>query len=300
MTEVIIDTDKQSKRRLPTWMHGNDTLKNEKLGNLDESCSISGNQTAPLGTVSMVESMSSEADLILAEPKKNLDGKEILAKNCSKKNTRKSKKCDGSKDFTFKSSGTKRKPEVKNVECGESMDIQHMKLKVAKSNSVKVLSQGMTGDAAELTVEDLISIAEEFLTSDKEMQKEQSVARKSESNSIPISSSESSIPHRGEFRSCQVLSKCTQTRSSHLKESATSTKKIIGSGDAAQDMLELFLGPLLNKSPPVKEPDPDVTRELLASTYESGSLVRSFVDVAKQVTFIKKKSSLKDKVAMFF
>ncbi|PKU75248.1 hypothetical protein MA16_Dca024822 [Dendrobium catenatum] len=65
-------------------------------------------------------------------------------------------------------------------------------------------------------------------------------------------------------------------------------------------MLELFLGPLLNKAPPVKEPDPDVTRELLASTYESDSLVRSFVDVAKQVTFIKKKSSLKDKVAMFF
>ncbi|KAL0915886.1 hypothetical protein M5K25_013351 [Dendrobium thyrsiflorum] len=297
MTEVIIDTDKRSKRRLPTWMHVNDTLKNEKLGSLDESCSISGNQTAPQGTVSMVESMSSEADVILAELKKHLDSKEILAKNCSKKNTRKSKKCDGSKDFTCKSSGTKRKPEVKNVECGKSMEIQHMKLKSAKRNSVKVLSEGMTGDAAELTVEDLISIAGEFLTSDKEMQNEQSVALKSESVSIPISSSKSSIPHRGEFRSFQVLSKCTKK---HREESATSAKEIIRSGDAAQDMLELFLGPLLNRAPAVKEPDPDVTRELLTSTCKSDRLVRSFVDIAKQATLVKKKSSLKDKVALFF
>lgn len=145
------------------------------------------------------------------------------------------------------------------------------------------------------------------------MQNEQLVARKCESDFVPMSSSESSIPKRGklnrELKSCQVLSKCTQTHSSHLnnfvqkqiEESTTlPAKKIIPSGDTAQDMLELFLGPLLKKAP-MKEPDPEITREMLSSTYESNiSPLRSCMDVEKNAPLMKKKSSLKDKVAMFF
>lgn len=162
MAEVIIDTDKQSRRRLPTWMQSNVISKNEKLATLDGLCSISGNQTETEGIVSMKESMSSEDDVGLAEKIKNSANKKIFAKNYLKKNTRKPKNSDGSKDSTCNNtSRTKRKSEGEIFERAKSIDTQHMKLKSAKRNSVKVLSQGRTVDTAELTVEDLISIAEE-------------------------------------------------------------------------------------------------------------------------------------------
>lgn len=163
MTEVIIDTDEHSKRRLPTWMQRNDISKNEKLGTLDGLCSISENQTEAEGIVSMIESMSSEADVGLAEKINNSENKKIFTKNHLKKNTRKPKTSDGSKDSRCNNtSGIKRKSEGEIFDhetCLE--DTQHMKLKSAKRNSVKVLPQERMVDTAALTIEDLISIAEE-------------------------------------------------------------------------------------------------------------------------------------------
>lgn len=84
-----------------------------------------------------------------------------------------------------------------------------------------------------------------------------------------------------------------------MEVSATSPgNKIIESGDSAQDMLELFLGPLLKKAPP-KEADPEITRQMLSSPYELDGPLRSCMDVEKEAPLMKKKSSLKDKVAMF-
>lgn len=155
MTEVIIDTDKQSKRRLPKWMQSTDISKNEKLGTSDGLCSISGNQTENEGIVSMIESMSSEADVGLAEKIKN-------SENYLKKNTKKPKNSDCFKDSTCNNtSGNKRKSEGEIFKLAKSIDIQHMKLKSGKRNSVKVLPQERTLDTTELTVEDLISIAKE-------------------------------------------------------------------------------------------------------------------------------------------
>lgn len=162
MTEVIIDTDKQSKRCLPTWMQRNDISKNEKLETLDELCSISENQTETEGIVSMIESMSSKADVGLPENIKKSENKKILTKSHLKKNTRKPKTSDCSKDSTCNNtSGIKKKSEGEIFEHATCLDTQHLKLKNAKRNSVKVLPQERTVDTVELTIEDLISIAEE-------------------------------------------------------------------------------------------------------------------------------------------
>lgn len=162
MTEVTIDADKQSLRRLPTWMQGNDISKNEKLETLDGLCSISENQTETEGIVSMIESMSREADEGLTEKTKNSENKKTLTKNHSKKNTRKPKTSACSKDSTCgKTAGIKRKSEGEIFEHATCIVTQHMKLKNAKKKSVKVLPQERTVDTAELTIEDLISIAEE-------------------------------------------------------------------------------------------------------------------------------------------
>ncbi|XP_020589278.1 uncharacterized protein LOC110030730 [Phalaenopsis equestris] len=318
MTEVINNTDKRSKRRLPTWMQSNDTAKKENFGTSDGLYSVSGNQPEPQGAVSMIKSMSSDVDVVLAENKKNSDNKEILAKNYSKKSTRKPKKSDGSNVVPGNFSGTERNSGGDIVKCGMSMDTdRHLKIS-ARSQSVKVLSQGMTEGAAELTVEDLISIAEEFLTSDKKVQNEQSAARKSECNSIPRNSSESSTSHSGtlnrEIKFSPALSKCTQTRSSNLnnvakkltEESATSPNgKTAQSNGAVEDMLQLFLGPLLKKAP-LNEPDPEITKELTVVAYKSDCLIRSSVDAEKLAVdaeklapLTKKKNSLKDKVTIF-
>ncbi|KAK8940662.1 hypothetical protein KSP39_PZI010764 [Platanthera zijinensis] len=240
MSEVILDAANRGKRRLPLWMQSNDMPKNKKCGNLDEISSTSENQKETWAAISRIESLSSQTDVVLIAKKK--DPKNI--ENYSKKNIRKTKRGGGSKDSTDKFIRSKIKVED---------DI------IGKSN-----------DEAELAVDDLLSIAEEFLNAaDKVMLHDQSVTRKSDSfisNSFPVTPSptlEEKLD--GGIRSRQSLSKCNQTGESVC----SSSSRVIQFGDAAQDMLELFLGPLLKKAPPLNESNPETARELRTANYES-------------------------------
>lgn len=65
-------------------------------------------------------------------------------------------------------------------------------------------------------------------------------------------------------------------------------------GDPAQDMLDLFLGPLL------KKPRGDKEKKIEFTTNDEGLRQLSQNDVGEEmVSQMKSKSSLKDKVAMF-
>lgn len=123
--------------------------------------------------------------------------------------------------------------------------------------------------------------------------KQAEISAKDESTSKALNSTYSSSSGATlESSYCEVGGRNGETHSvDEILEDSLSFHKT-ATGDAAQDMLDLFLGPLLKK-PNSTEP----------SKFETniGEELRSGVQSSKQVrgSVVKKKSSLKDKVAMF-
>lgn len=83
---------------------------------------------------------------------------------------------------------------------------------------------------------------------------------------------------------------------SYQVQNSSTLSNISSTGDAAQDMLNLLLGPLLMK--PVEESTTTNSDEMLFDRpVQNQSQIHNVEELAPAV---KKKTSLKDKVAMFF
>jgi hypothetical protein len=99
------------------------------------------------------------------------------------------------------------------------------------------------------------------------------------------------------------LSNYRLSEKNNLKEDTNIPSDVGKTGDPAQDMLDLFLGPLLKKPPPVKdstiEPVEQVCNASFVETSERTAYIEQKTAVEERETLMKKKSSLKDKVAMF-
>lgn len=89
----------------------------------------------------------------------------------------------------------------------------------------------------------------------------------------------------------------------NLIEDTNIPSNVVTTGNPAQDMLDLFLGPLLQKSAPVKErliePVEEVCNFSLVETNEKAVYREEKKPAEERETLVKKKGSLKDKVAMF-
>lgn len=154
----------------------------------------------------------------------------------------------------------------------------------------------------------------QYINADKEKQHGNSIARESNSEKHPSSLSASSNVDAGRplqvAGSGKILSKCTTTRSGSFltntewnKEKSTGVENLATNtrrtGDAAQDMLDLFLGPLLKKPPNNEQEIGAGKTESMIITNESIKQATSREMWREEATLTKKKSSLKDKVAMF-
>ena len=88
-----------------------------------------------------------------------------------------------------------------------------------------------------------------------------------------------------------------------LIEDTNIPSNVVTTGNPVQDMLDLFLGPLLKKSALVKEPLIEPLEEVcnfsLVETNEKAVYRDEKKPVEERETLVKKKGSLKDKVAMF-
>ncbi|KAK9076277.1 hypothetical protein SSX86_004610 [Deinandra increscens subsp. villosa] len=146
----------------------------------------------------------------------------------------------------------------------------------------QALSCGEEDD--DLTMDDVLSFAKEFVENDK---------------------SDTGQQKPPEVQ-CELRSKSAYTKSpvheetgSHYKTVETSSKVTVAdsklTGDAAQDMLDLFLGPLLKK--PILKEETSSTNDILIS-HEIKNRQHAAVISNKPVTLTKKKSSLRDAVAM--
>ncbi|KAF4394749.1 hypothetical protein F8388_015655 [Cannabis sativa] len=238
-----------SGRRLPQWMLGSssDVQAVEKSGKTTES------------TTKQPEESLSSRTLAKCSRKGSLHSSDALVKCRTGKRKVEAEKVDAYSDTEIsvdeqdnKSNRTRRKlskpssqkrRKTKKLEDVEKEDIQPMN----------------EGDDFELTVDDLLTIAKEYVRANKDKEEEQEVKGKFDSRSRPLTTISSSI----NSEDCKQSSTTNDNTSSFIQTSTTncigasykandsssateeSVIKAGGTGDPAHDMLNLFLGPLL-------------------------------------------------------
>lgn len=167
-----------------------------------------------------------------------------------------------------------------------------------------------------ISVHHFSDIFVQYVNADKEKQNEQLIIRESNLKAHPSSLSASSNIDAGRpiqsAGSGKILFKCTTTSSSaYLTNTERNIEKSPGvgnfatniprTGDTVQDMLDLFIGPLLKKPLAIEQENGAINTESMNITNETDKQDRSRELWREEGTLIltKKKSSFKDKVAMF-
>eukprot|EP00262_Sarcandra_glabra_P022195 TRINITY_DN9744_c0_g1_i1.p1 TRINITY_DN9744_c0_g1~~TRINITY_DN9744_c0_g1_i1.p1 ORF type:complete len:318 (+),score=61.32 TRINITY_DN9744_c0_g1_i1:150-1103(+) len=313
----VVDTDGE-KRRLPSWMLGvsaADQLR--KSGNKDEnnvsieeqsSCPSSQPKAKPIARrhekkVITREREDSEVDssfLVRCETREgtrkssrqHADPKNLIT-GCSEVmvHTKAKKKRNGV-GRTIRGRATPKKRTLKNCEVENSDEIE------APSPTDK------SEDGVELTMEDLMSMAEECVKADKEKELQQETTTeppsKSECSSnliFPRNRSGDSLQATTTGRSCDLTETARMETESTVNEGIAVTAS--RTGDPAQDMLDLFLGPLLKKPRTEENKLELVTEDVKTFASQHSEQAKSGVVVEEGALLVKKKSSLKDKVARF-
>lgn len=278
--------DEENKRRLPTWMVGvvvanqvNKSKKEIQNNNLEEGNASKTHH--PYETEVLFhegERLEQETHLLGKCKRKKSKGKSSSLREhlvCDTHKTSLKKKSCERVGRTFKAC---KKQKVKGKE-----DIE-----------IEVPSQSEEED--ELTMEDIMSIAEEFVKAEKNMCQQQLSIQQDQSE-VQLPASALSIHESG------VSFKCSNSKqewcghetvgsSYDMTECPTSEE----TGNPTQDMLDLLLGPLLKK-PIVQGKKNEFILQDLASDYDIRNQKKN--NMTKEVIpSLKKKSSLKDKVAM--
>lgn len=150
----------------------------------------------------------------------------------------------------------------------------------------------------------------QYVNADRQRQLECLTSKEHQLQTHPSISSVSSVcgPHMVSG-SNKALSRCTEMPTSnhstcHLyeaknTESETSAANIPQTGDPAQDMLDLLLGPLLKKPKSEEHETATFAKEHIALSYTTIKPSTTRKEIWKNdAVLTKKKSSLRDKVAM--
>ncbi|KAL5983138.1 hypothetical protein ACLOJK_017220 [Asimina triloba] len=164
-------------------------------------------------------------------------------------------------------------------------------------------------DGFELTMEDLMNMAEEYVKADIDKECEQAAHRECKSKHqlpcVSIFSGNESVCSLEATGNIQEIRGYARERldpdlnkAKGKERDLSATEKAINisrTGNPAQDMLDLFLGPLLKK-PQAEEKKFELMEDMIFAQGYSKP-IKSQVPIAVPLT--KKKSSLKEKVAMF-
>ncbi|KAF5182389.1 hypothetical protein FRX31_028021 [Thalictrum thalictroides] len=170
-----------------------------------------------------------------------------------------------------------------------------------KPHDLDVEQQQQQYQEEELTVDDLIIIAQEFVNDDDGKDYQQGVTTELESRG---STSRYESSHGIEVLSTHTSAGLLSNSNHHSNNSSNQASKEIipnyseaEAGDPAQDMLDLFLGPLLKKPTTTEEKRETYTEEI-ALDNRFGKACDGEELGKKVPTLMKKKTSLRDKVAM--
>ncbi|KAM3402251.1 hypothetical protein ACQJBY_006277 [Aegilops geniculata] len=244
-------------------------------------------------------------------------------------NSRALQRCQGREKTRRKrdSADYSAKDELEEIEKTTRKNVTKVTGRAAPKNSKKqkpdnvgseALSSGTTDDEIELTVEDLVSIAEEIVNADKEKLQdirttktaryEERPPRPPVSNPADTGGSVSSTWSTKGLMQCTAATTTDETPSecrvdkNKRHEEPERPPSIKMTGDVAEDMMNILLGPLWNSEPAAYENKPEA---VVLRTMNVNLAPRQKNDWQKTVAqvqgapVVKKKSSLKDMVAFF-
>ncbi|WVZ03370.1 hypothetical protein V8G54_024176 [Vigna mungo] len=267
-----------SKRQLPSWMM-------QKVGATVIHLSDSDNAVESNCSMKKVDDIATYATE--NDPK-------------SRPSRRKSNlraKCD---DGSLSKATQKKKKSAKLIDRDQRSSTKKRKKLEDMSHGCDDVYQVQTSsdDAVDLTVEDLLVIAEQCVNEYENKDRKEISSRQSESKW------EFQVTHE---TGTTLDSPCenrnpSYTRKDVLSNSTSQTGEVIDTstsrtGDPAQDMLNLFLGPLLSKTLE-KEKSKHIV-ENAKITHEFTRQSQDELGGEERVPLMKKRNTLKDKVTMF-
>ncbi|KAE8771043.1 hypothetical protein D1007_57107 [Hordeum vulgare] len=181
----------------------------------------------------------------------------------------------------------------------------------------ETLSSGTTDDEIELTVEDLVSIAEEIINADKgklqNVRTTKTARYEEHPPRPPVSTSADTGGSASSTWSTKGLMQCTATTTdgtpseysvdkNKRHEEPESLPSVKMTGDVAEDMMNILLGPLWNSEPAAHENKPKAVAPRTMNVNLEPRRKNDWQKTVEQVQGVpvaKKKSSLKDMVAFF-
>ncbi|XVE91791.1 hypothetical protein REPUB_Repub01dG0042100 [Reevesia pubescens] len=281
---VEVTGDEGTRRRLPLWMQGKASMPGD-VGDKDDKVQKKGDEL--VSGNSKPKKNSKKAVLPQEKGETKRTKRKVSQQDdapCEVETALPNKMIIGLQEKKVRESSVRRKRKATSV-----------RLRSGKDSKIP----SPVDDDEELTPEDLLSIAEEYVKADKEVvpqelsikecefgrQLSTTTSSKTESKSslIALDGNQISPSHESTYDSTQSL-KGEKYFSSTIR-----------TGDPAQDMLDLFLGPLLKKTVEEKRTE-FITRDLTFSN-EFGKGSQN--DVKEETApLTKKKCTLKDKVAM--
>ncbi|KAK3222476.1 hypothetical protein Dsin_009501 [Dipteronia sinensis] len=274
---VGVGGDEGSRRRLPSWMLG----VVQQPGNENEN----------------------ETKATISTQQHNVTHSNVTNKNRSNRLGR--KVCQQpEKEYETKETGTSISTQL-HKEIRSNVTNKNGSNRLGRRVGQKRKDKCVSDDAkdAELTVQDLLSIAKEYVEADAVTAEVQSSTTHFESQNQLLTTIAVEKDSKGSFaapnNSVRTSLTHPTTASCNSASSLTGENCLLSAattGDPAQDMLDLFLGPLLKK-PIQQEKKTEFTANDMVFSNKLQKLSQS--DVREEIVYpMKTKSSLKDKVAM--
>ncbi|XP_038892147.1 uncharacterized protein LOC120081389 [Benincasa hispida] len=308
---VRVASDGGTGRRLPQWMLG---VRSDDQ--VQRSNDVEDNKKSLEEELDSQASLAKEANLVRCSRKSVLQQqKEILMddscildceSNKRKGRKLKSSQIDEAKDAddlgavrAKKSNRLRRKPLSSALEKRK----RHRNLGSISNLDIQVQSPG--GDDMELTVEDLMVIAKEYVEADMDSDDKHKISGERESSRINQRTSYTMNQAEGSFNTNNDSRQSSLDLKTSIPHGLTATSGgenvdtgVRTMGDPAKDMLDLFLGPLLKKSVEIEQSkflatDVQFSCDLMSQNQRHND------NVGEVVSVTKKKSSLRDKVAIF-
>ncbi|XP_041012933.1 uncharacterized protein LOC121256267 [Juglans microcarpa x Juglans regia] len=288
---IRVATDDGSRRHLPLWMLGV-TAANEN------------NNHAPEGL--MPQAYHSESKTVTKGPdngnlfqEKGTSGVNSHSfVKCERKRKRKSSQQEAKCDDIITETVSEKKKYKSRRKVQASIACKRQKEKASDfGRDEEFENQPQTDDDVELIMDDLMTIAEEYVEAEKNKDWQASNSEYGSRRKVPMKLSSSNdsgglldVPNsnRGSPpHDLTAFDSCNVTGASEID---------MRTGDPAQDMLDLFLGPLLKKS--LKEENKPFVKDMQFA-YEFERLNQNNVLGEQAEPLMKKKSSLSEKVAKF-
>ncbi|KAK1552440.1 hypothetical protein Q3G72_017052 [Acer saccharum] len=278
---VGVGGDEGSRRRLPSWM----------LGVVQQPGNENENETKKTGTT------------IISTQQHNVTHSNVKNNNRSNRLGRKVSQ-QPEKEYETKETDTSISTQL-HKETRSNVTNKNGSNRLVRRVGQKRKDKSVSDDEkdAELTVQDLLSIAKEYVEADAVTDEVQSSTTHFESQNQLLTTIAIEKDSKGSFaapnNSVRTSPTHPTTASCNSALSLTGEKCLLSAattGDPAQYMLDLFLGPLLKK-PIQQEKKTEFTANDMVYSNKLQKLSQS--DVREEIVYpMKTKSSLKDKVAM--